>query len=232
MSHGLDEPMISLISAVAAVQSGNANALPAVLDLPPEALGAELGSAHHILPWSLETLINELLATPKAKGFGVGRARILDAERFQTLQVLHGILVKLENAEDRIFLDKHDAARLQDREPRAARPRARRSYQGLHGEVVLDHVILSQGRVGPVRKNPWPPMTTIDPFWGRERQAASPLSRLALNYLFGGRMQPLAQWRREVLPSIQQPHQPALRYVSAERAPLLDPRADCVQRCL
>lgn len=65
--------MVSLISAVVAVQSGNPNALPAVRDLPAEAVGAELGSPYHIPPWSLETLVNELLATPKSKGFGVGR---------------------------------------------------------------------------------------------------------------------------------------------------------------
>lgn len=100
--------MISLVSAAVAIQSGNHNALSAVPDMPPEALGAELGSPWHIPPWSLETLVNELLATPKPKGFGIRRTRILDAEHFRTLRVLHGILVKLENAEDGIFLETHD----------------------------------------------------------------------------------------------------------------------------
>jgi len=108
LSHSIDESMVSLISAVVAVQSGNPKALPTVRDLPPEALGAQLGSPYYIPPWSLETLVNELLVTPKIEGFGTGHTRTLDAERFQTLRVLHGILVSLENSEDGIFLEKHD----------------------------------------------------------------------------------------------------------------------------
>lgn len=108
LSHSFDEPIISLISTVVAAQSGTQKALATMKDLPPEALSAELGSPYHIPHWSVETLVNELLATPKAKGFGVGRTRVLNADLFQTLRVLQGILIKLENAEDGIFLEKHD----------------------------------------------------------------------------------------------------------------------------
>jgi hypothetical protein len=108
LSHSIDEAIVSLIATVVAVQSGSQDALRAVPDLPPEALGAKIGSSYYLPPWSLETLINELLATPKPKGFGMGRTRILDAESFHTLRVLNGILVRLENAEDGIFLKKHD----------------------------------------------------------------------------------------------------------------------------
>lgn len=108
LSQSIDEDMISLISAVVAVQSGHACGFQGGHDLPGEALSAELGSPYHIPPWSLETLVNELLAIPKPKGFGVGRIRLLNAQRFQTLRVLHSILIKLENAEDGIFLKNHD----------------------------------------------------------------------------------------------------------------------------
>lgn len=108
LSHSFDEPMISLISAVVAVQSGNENALRAVQDLPREAVGTELGSPYYTPLWSLETLVNELLATPKPIGFGVGYTRALNADTFNTLRMLNSILVKLENAEDGIFLAKHD----------------------------------------------------------------------------------------------------------------------------
>jgi hypothetical protein len=108
LAHSLDEPMISLISAVVATQAGSDAARAAVEDLPPAAVGAELGSPYHIPLWSIETLVNELLATPKPKGFGVGRTRLLNTDLFQSLRALHGILVKLENAEDGIFLEKHD----------------------------------------------------------------------------------------------------------------------------
>ncbi len=108
LAHCFDEPTLSLISAVVAVQSGKAKALRAVRDLPPEAVGAELGSPYFIAPWTLETLVNELLATPKPPGFGVGRTRAMDPGTFGTLRVLNNLLVKLENAEDGIFLKKHD----------------------------------------------------------------------------------------------------------------------------
>jgi len=108
LSHSFDEPMVSLIAAVVAVQAGNASALQAVPDLSEDALGGELGSTYHIPLWSIETLVNELLATSKPAGFGVGPTRALDASRFRTLAVLHDILVKLENAEDGIFLEKYD----------------------------------------------------------------------------------------------------------------------------
>lgn len=108
LSNSFDEPIISLVSALVAAQSGSSNALAMMKDFPPEAVGAELGSPYHIPLWSLETLVNELLAIPKAKGLGIGRTRVLNAEMFQTLLALHGILIKLENAEDGIFLEKHD----------------------------------------------------------------------------------------------------------------------------
>lgn len=108
LSQGVDEAIVSLIATVVAVQAGNRNALHAIPDMPTEALGSKLGSAHFIAPWTLETLVNELLATPKRKGFDAGRTRTIDAGHFQTLRVLSGILIKLENAEDGIFLERHD----------------------------------------------------------------------------------------------------------------------------
>src|SRR3546814_7196095 len=100
LAHSCDEPISSLVSALVAAQSGSQYARAMIQDLPPEAVGAELGSPYHIPLWSVETLVNELLAIPKAKGFGIGRTRVLNAEMFQTLRALQGILIKLENAEE------------------------------------------------------------------------------------------------------------------------------------
>ena len=44
LSHSFDEPIISLVSAVVAAQSGNRKALTMIQGFPPEAMGAELGS--------------------------------------------------------------------------------------------------------------------------------------------------------------------------------------------
>ncbi|QXT34907.1 hypothetical protein KV697_14125 [Sphingomonas sanguinis] len=108
LAHGIDEPMISLMSAVVAAQEGSDAARASLLDFPPEAVGAELGSPYHVPLWSIETLVNELLCTPKPIGWGVGRTRVLNADMFRTVRELHRILIKLENAEDGIFLEKHD----------------------------------------------------------------------------------------------------------------------------
>ena len=108
LSHSDDETVIALIASITATLAGNEAARRAVPDLPPEALGAELGSPWHIPPWTLETLINELLAIPKMRSPKNGRIRTLDATRFSTLRVVARSLVKLENAEDGIFLDRHD----------------------------------------------------------------------------------------------------------------------------
>lgn len=108
LAQSLDEPMIGLICAVVAIQSGYGAPLKAVRDMPREAIGAELGSPYHIPLWTMETLVNELLAIPKAKGQGIGRTRLLRTDTFKTLRVLGNILVKLENAEDGIFLQSHD----------------------------------------------------------------------------------------------------------------------------
>lgn len=108
LSQSLDEPMIGLISAVVGIQGGYDAPLGAVSDLPSEAIGAELGSPYHIPLWTMETLVNELLATSKVRKQGTGRTRLLRTDLFATLRMLHNILVKLENAEDRIFLQSHD----------------------------------------------------------------------------------------------------------------------------
>lgn len=97
-----------MISTVVAVQSGNQRALATLQDFPSKALGAELGSPYHIPLWLMETVVNQLFTIPKAKNFGIGRTRVLKANLFQTLRVLQGILIKLENASDGIFLKKYD----------------------------------------------------------------------------------------------------------------------------
>lgn len=107
LSHGIDEDVVSLIARVVGAQAGSQDALLSIADMPREALNARLGSPHYIPPWTIETLVNELLTVPKLKDLGLGRTRVLDARRFHTLKVLISILVKLENAEDGVFLEKH-----------------------------------------------------------------------------------------------------------------------------
>jgi hypothetical protein len=108
LSQSVDESMIHLIAALVAIQAGRRSALAAVVDLPENAVGAEFGSRYHIVPWRLETLANELLATPKARDLGIGRTRLLRSDLFETARILTAILGKLENAEDGIFLNRYN----------------------------------------------------------------------------------------------------------------------------
>lgn len=108
LAKSFDEPMINLISAAVALQKGHAKARRVIRDLPEEAIGAQLGSPYHIPLWSLETLVNELLATPKARHDPAGPRRVLDPTKHATLRTLLRCLVKLENADDGIFLENHD----------------------------------------------------------------------------------------------------------------------------
>jgi len=108
LAHSLDEPIIALVSALVAILGGDPGPLHIMPDLSPEAVGAELGSPYHIAPWTLETLVNELLATPKAEGLGLGCTRVLRHDSFAVLRELAGTVIQLENAEDGIFLEKHD----------------------------------------------------------------------------------------------------------------------------
>lgn len=108
LARSFDEPMIGLVAATAALISGNPAPLAVVPDFPAEALGAEIGSAYYLAPWTLETLVNELLATPKDKHLETGGTRVFRHDRFKALRLLCRSVAALENAEDGIFLNDHD----------------------------------------------------------------------------------------------------------------------------
>ena len=108
LSQCSDEPMIRLIATVSAALDGKAGARRAVPDLPEEAVGAQVGSRYHIAPWILETLANELLSAPKQSPMTSGRYRELRTDRFAVLDMLARLVIALENAEDGMFLAKHD----------------------------------------------------------------------------------------------------------------------------
>ncbi|MDV3459230.1 hypothetical protein RZN05_19695 [Sphingomonas sp. HF-S4] len=108
LGRSLDEPMIAAMSAISAYQAGGKPPYQLLPDFPREAIGAELGSPYYIPPWSMETLVNELLATRKRPGLGTGQTRVLRHDRFAVFQLLLSNLIDLENAEDGLYLQKHD----------------------------------------------------------------------------------------------------------------------------
>lgn len=103
-----DEKLVRLVALVTAALKGEAGAARAVVDLPEDAVGTEIGSPGYIPPWILETLVNELLAAPKQAVPGRGRYRILRTDSYAVLRRLTNLIISLENAEDGIFLAAHD----------------------------------------------------------------------------------------------------------------------------
>lgn len=104
----LDEGLFATIWAVLQAQGGEASPIGLPVDYPSDRTNVGLGSADYVPPWTLETLVSELLATPKMKGFDPGRTRTVRHDRFLVLRQMWHYLNKLENAEDGIFLEKHD----------------------------------------------------------------------------------------------------------------------------
>lgn len=104
-----DERAIEALAAIDAFQEvGGPAPFDLLPDLPPEVGDAELGSPYNFPPWTRETLVNELLATPKARGLNTGGSRRLRHDRYAVFQRLIDIQLKLENAEDGVFLDRRD----------------------------------------------------------------------------------------------------------------------------
>lgn len=108
LGYSKDEPMIRLVTKIGAVLGGNSGARHSVLDLPEDAVGAEIGSKYYIAPWTLETFINELLCAPKHRVPATGTSRELRSDSYAVLRILTNLIIALENAEDGIFLEKHD----------------------------------------------------------------------------------------------------------------------------
>lgn len=98
-----DEPMLTGVSAIAALQAGNRMAQTFFIDYPDEDIGSTLGSSNHIAPWTLETITNELLVTEKCNWL-----EPLRHDYYTNYRQIASYTIKLENAEDGLFLEKHD----------------------------------------------------------------------------------------------------------------------------
>ncbi|MCP1854223.1 MULTISPECIES: hypothetical protein [unclassified Bradyrhizobium] len=100
-----DQSFLVMVWAIDALQSGRVEeARPFMPSFPSEAATAELSSPYFVHKWALETLVNELLVTPKKTVPHKGRTRVLDCTRFETVATCVNILRDLENAEDGITL--------------------------------------------------------------------------------------------------------------------------------
>lgn len=100
--------MLVLICAQLALQGGNPAPRSIVPDFPVEGVGGKIGSKYYIEPWTLETLVNEILVTPKKRPRDENRTRILRSNSSEVLRTLARMVIGLENAEVGIYLQNHD----------------------------------------------------------------------------------------------------------------------------
>ena len=73
---------------------------------PPEAVTSDITSRFAVHPWKLETMLNEVLTTPKLKLLPNRMNRRLDCHQFGAIAQVTYALTGLENAEDGLTLKR------------------------------------------------------------------------------------------------------------------------------
>lgn len=90
-----DEAFLRMVWALNALQTGRADVgRPYFRNAPPEAAKDGIGGKHSVYPWELETLVNELLVTPKH-----AHGPLFDCRDWSAIATLVNELRGLENAE-------------------------------------------------------------------------------------------------------------------------------------
>ena len=105
-----DEQFLVMCWAMNAVQTSRAHAASGLLEFPPETVTEDLASRWKIHPWSIETLVNELLTVPKHPRMLTG-SRVLNCSKFASMRSCYNALHGLENAEDGIALGRVNVLR-------------------------------------------------------------------------------------------------------------------------
>jgi hypothetical protein len=94
-----DRDFCLLVAATDLLQSGHVDIAAKYISYPSEAASVDITSEFRVHPWFLETLINELLATPKKAKSKSGKYRTLNCTSFSALSEALNSLAKLENLE-------------------------------------------------------------------------------------------------------------------------------------
>ena len=106
-----DEAFFILVWATFAIQSGRSEKARPMLLFPPEAATSDIASKFAVHPWKLETMLNEVLTTPKLKLMPGRPNRRLDCRQFGAIARVTNALTGLENAEDGLTLKRIDVIR-------------------------------------------------------------------------------------------------------------------------
>lgn len=106
-----DEAFFLMVWATHAIQSGRSEKANSLLIFPPAAVTRDPTSQYMVHPWKLETLLNEVLATPKLKLMQDRPNRRLNCQQFNAMAHVNNVLTKLENAEDNLTLKRINVLR-------------------------------------------------------------------------------------------------------------------------
>jgi hypothetical protein len=106
-----DEAFLIMCWASDALQSGGAKVAERFLKFPTEAATRDMSSPYFIHKWNIETLVNELLSTPKTRQKPGRRFRTLDCRNFNAMAIVAHKLRNLENAYDGETLKRVDVIR-------------------------------------------------------------------------------------------------------------------------
>lgn len=101
-----DEAFLIMVWAVRAAQTERPDKARLFLNFPPEAATADISSQFAVHPWKCETLLNELLSTPKLKIISGQPNRRLNCKEFAAIATVVNALKDLENAEDNLTLKR------------------------------------------------------------------------------------------------------------------------------
>jgi hypothetical protein len=107
LSIAQDEQFFLLIWAIDAIQSGKESEIArAIMTYPKEAVTTDVRSRYFVHKWKMETLLNELLVTPKQTVKTKKTSRYLNCKSFDGAVGCLIALGKLENADDALALKR------------------------------------------------------------------------------------------------------------------------------
>lgn len=99
-----DEAFFTMIWAIRAAQTGRPDRARPFLNFPDKASSSDMGAPLAVHPWKCETLLNEVLSTPKRKIIPGQKNRYLNCSEFTTVAAVINALSALEDAEDGLTL--------------------------------------------------------------------------------------------------------------------------------
>ncbi len=100
LGYANDEDFLLMCWSCDALQSGRASEARPYIFYPKEAVTEDLTSPYAVHRWRIETLINELFATPKPHSRAGERVRYLKCKEFGAMSLSMNALSKYENAYD------------------------------------------------------------------------------------------------------------------------------------